>query len=132
MELTKRHKEEKDDDDQREAYYIKTELARTGELFRQRERARRCLEVGPWWAPSRLPVVARHLTDLAPRGEQRVFLGGPAATVGCFWPGFFFADHKGHDGTASTRLRYRLGTRGGRRHVDDSLSLRRAEGKRFA
>ena len=27
--------------------------------------------------------------------------------------------------------RYRLGTRGGRRHVDDSLSLRRAEGKRL-
>ena len=34
--------------------------------------ARRCLEAGPWWAPSRLPVVTRRLTDLASRGEQRV------------------------------------------------------------
>ncbi len=31
--------------------------------------ARRCLEAGPWWAPSRLPVVTRRLTELASRGE---------------------------------------------------------------
>ena len=48
--------------------------------------ARRCLEAGPWWAPSRLPVVTRRLTDLASRGEQSVLsqarycVGGPAAT----------------------------------------------------
>ena len=47
---------------------------------------RRCLEAGPWWAPSRLPVVTRRLTDLASRGEHRVLsqarycVGGPAAT----------------------------------------------------
>ena len=44
------------------------------------------LEAGPWWAPSRLPVVTRRLTDLASLGEQRVLsrarycVGGPAAT----------------------------------------------------
>ncbi len=43
---------------------------------------------GPWWAPSRLPVVTRRLTNLASRGEQRVLspahdcVGGPAATEG--------------------------------------------------
>ena len=43
-------------------------------------------EAGPWWAPSRLPVVTRRLTDLASRGEQSVLsqarycVGGPAAT----------------------------------------------------
>ena len=48
--------------------------------------ARRCLEAGPWWAPSRLPVVTRRLKDLASRGEHRVLsqarycVGGPAAT----------------------------------------------------
>ena len=30
--------------------------------------ARRRLEASPWWAPSRLPVVTRRLTDLASRG----------------------------------------------------------------
>ena len=48
--------------------------------------ARRCLDAGPWWASSRLPVVTRRLTDLASREEQRVLsqarycVGGPAAT----------------------------------------------------
>ena len=49
--------------------------------------ARRRLEASPWWAPSRLPVVTRRLTDLASRGEQRVLsrarycVGGLAATA---------------------------------------------------
>ena len=81
--------------------------------------ARRCLEAGAWWAPSRLPVVTRRLTDLASRGEHRVLsrarycVGGPAATEcrtsteantssqdlnshGCLarqYAIFFFADH---------------------------------------
>ena len=48
--------------------------------------ARRCLKAGLWWAPSRLPVVTRRLTDLASLGEQSVLsqarycVGGPAAT----------------------------------------------------
>ena len=46
--------------------------------------ARRCLEAGPWWAPSRLTVVTCRLTDLASRGEQSVLSQArycPAATA---------------------------------------------------
>ena len=49
--------------------------------------ARRCLEAGPWWASSRLPVVTRLLTELASRSEQRALppprycVGGLAATA---------------------------------------------------
>ena len=59
---------------------------RTGYAAATNTSWRKHLEAGPWWAPSRLPIVTRRLTDLASRGEQRVrsqaryCVGSPAAT----------------------------------------------------
>ena len=65
--------------------------------------AQTLVAVDPWWAPSRLPVVTRRLTDLASREEQRV---RSQARYLRRWPGSDRVQnlHRGEDEFAGPQL----------------------------